>query len=316
MRVARLSRATAVFAAKEAIGRTPNDSRPSESDGFEPRGAEPAPKHAPGRFGIPVFGIPVVCGRRRHRHSCDPDRRGLICILIAAASVQILEAPRNDADFVTEVVAGERVEVVGESGEWLEVVVPSHATRLDERGYPGWAKPDKLIEAPDWNPTHKITRPNAANLPLGALLEESEGGTRLPNGDTVEVGASETLPIREARNRSPVEISKDLLGLPYRWGGADSMLGMDCSGLVFRVMQTLGVSVPRDADDQFDEAPFQSRGHWREARENDLVFFGTSSITHVGFYLGDGTYISEHGSGGTVVRGMGEDPYCGFARYR
>lgn len=243
--------------------------------------------------------------------------------LIATASVPVLEAPRADADFVTEVVVGERVEVVGEApngaGAWIEVVVPGHATRLDERGYPGWTRPDELIEAPEWNPTHKIVRPNAANLPLGALLEESPGGMRLPNGGAVETGnfgERETLPILEAHTRSPVDISRDLLGLPYRWGGTDSTRGMDCSGLVFRVMQILGIPVPRDADDQFDEASFRSRESWKNARENDLVFFGRDSITHVGFYLGDGAYISEHGAGGTIVRGMDEDPYHGFARYR
>ena len=85
--------------------------------------------------------------------------------------------------------------------------------------------------------------------------------------------------------------------------------------MVFRVMQLLGVTVPRDADDQFEAAPFNSREHWRSARAGDLVFFGEGSVTHVGFYLGDGTYVSEHGVGETVVRGMDEDPYWGFARY-
>jgi hypothetical protein len=32
--------------------------------------------------------------------------------------------------------------------------------------------------------------------------------------------------------------------------------------------------------------------------------FGRESIIYVGFYLGDGPYFSEHGSAGTVVRGM------------
>ncbi len=114
---------------------------------------------------------------------------------------------------------------------------------------------------------------------------------------------------------SPVEASRGLLGLPYRWGGTDSTVGMDCSGLVFRVMGLLGVAVPRDADDQFERAPFRSREDWEVAGRDDLIFFGEDSITHVGFYLGDGTYLSEHGSSGTVVRGVEEDPYWGFARY-
>lgn len=235
--------------------------------------------------------------------------------LIATSSVPILEAPRGEADLVTELVVGERVEVVGGAGAWLEVVVPSHPTRLDERGYPGWARPDGLIEAPEWNPARKVVEANVANLPLGALLEEHADRLYLPDGSPAEMENEETMAIHDPHTRSPVEISKDLLGLPYRWGGTDSTIGMDCSGLVYRVMQILGEPVPRDADDQFDEAPFHSRESWKNTRENDLVFFGADSITHVGFYLGDGAYISEHGAGGTMIRGMEEDPYLGFAKY-
>ncbi len=85
--------------------------------------------------------------------------------------------------------------------------------------------------------------------------------------------------------------------------------------MIFRVMQLRGVGVPRDADDQYEAAPFKSREGWERARVGDLVFFGEDSVTHVGFYLGDGRYVSEHGSGGTVVHGVDEDPYWGFARY-
>jgi hypothetical protein len=72
-----------------------------------------------------------------------------------------------------------------------------------------------------------------------------ESGAAKPAGDPVEA--------------SPVGISGELLGLPYRRGGTDSTVGMDCSGLVFRVMGLLGVVVPRDADDRFERAPFRSR---------------------------------------------------------
>ena len=206
--------------------------------------------------------------------------------LIAADSVPVFERPEEDAPLVTELIAGERLVMMERRGGWLRVVVPGHATGLDPRGYPGWARPGGLVEAPSWDPDLAVVAPNGAGLPLGALLRREGEGVRLPDG-----------------------------GLPYRWGGTDSTLGMDCSGLVFRVMGLLGVTVPRDADDQFERALFRSRESWERARRDDLIFFGEDAVTHVGFYLGDGTYISEHGSSGTVVRGVDRDPYWGFARY-
>jgi cell wall-associated NlpC family hydrolase len=114
---------------------------------------------------------------------------------------------------------------------------------------------------------------------------------------------------------SPVGVSRGLLGMPYPWGGIDSITGIVCSGLAFRVMGLLGVTETRDADDRFGWAPFSSRESWEMGEGDGLIFFGEDSVTHVGFYLGDGTCLSEHGSPGTLVRGVEEDPYWGFARY-
>ncbi len=236
-------------------------------------------------------------------------------VLIAAGSVPVLERPEEDAPLVTELIAGERLVVLGRRDGWLRVVAPGHATGLGPRGYPGWARPGGLVEAPGWDPDLAVVAPNGAGLPLGALLQREGKEARLPDGGVAALEPGAVKPAGDPVEASPVGISRELLGLPYRRGGTDSTVGMDCSGLVFRVMGLLGVTVPRDADDQFERAPFKSRENWENAEADDLIFFGEDSVTHVGFYLGDGTYLSEHGSSGTVVRGVDEDPYWGFARY-
>lgn len=227
----------------------------------------------------------------------------------------MFERPEEDAPLVTELIVGERLEVLEERDGWLRIVAPGHATSLDPRGYPGWARLGGLVEAPGWDPDLMVVAPNRAGLPLGALLRRDGEEARLPDGGVVALEPGAVKPFGEPVEASPVGISHGLLGLPYRWGGTDSTTGMDCSGLVFRVMGLLGVIVPRDADDQFERAPFRSRESPDGARREDLIFFGEEAVTHVGFYLGDRTYVSEHGSAGTVVRGVEEDPYWGFARY-
>jgi hypothetical protein len=237
-------------------------------------------------------------------------------ILAANGSVAVLEHPEAGSELVTEVIAGERLELVAERRGWWEVVVPSHGTLLDPRGYPGWVPADSLVAADGWSPNLVVVAGNTAGLPLGALLEEGGEVARLPGGGVAGVGAGALRPVGgRPYAGGAVEIPLSLLGLPYRWGGTDSTVGMDCSGLVYRAMQLLGVSVPRDAGDQYEAAPFKSREGWGTARSGDLVFFGETSVTHVGFYLGDGAYVSEHGVGETTIRGMDEDPYWGFARY-
>ncbi len=236
--------------------------------------------------------------------------------LVAAASVPVLAEPRAGSDLVTELIPGETMEVLERGGDYLRVVTPAHRSRLDKRGYPGWvASGAALRPADEWSPCLVVAEANRAGLPLGALVREAGESAVLPCGTEAMLDESAAIPLGEKAQLSEVEISSSLLGLPYRWGGTDSTTGMDCSGMVYRVMQLRGVSVPRDADDQFDYAPFSSLEHWESAREGDLVFFGEEGITHVGFYVGGGAYISEHGSGGTMVRAMTDDPYRGFARY-
>jgi Bacterial dipeptidyl-peptidase Sh3 domain len=100
--------------------------------------------------------------------------------LIAAGSVPVLERPEEDAPLVTELIAGERLVVLGRRDGWLRVVAPGHATGLDPRGYPGWARPGGLVEAPGWDPDLAVVAPNGADLPLGVLLRREGEGARLP----------------------------------------------------------------------------------------------------------------------------------------
>lgn len=245
--------------------------------------------------------------------------------LVACAPVPVFSAPEPGSELVTELVVGETLVVLEERGSWLRVVVPEHPTSLDDRGYPGWAPSEaRLAPAAGWSPSLVVIRPNEAGLPLGALLRGPENAPTLPDGQRVapEPGTVTTLgesaPL--STQETALELARPLLGLPYRWGGTDSTTGLDCSGLVYRIMRLIGKRLPRDSGDQFARAPFKSRAGWEEASPGDLVFFGAEDrITHVGFYLGGGEYISEHGgaqTGCATIRAVNEDPYRGFARYR
>lgn len=87
------------------------------------------------------------------------------------------------------------------------------------------------------------------------------------------------------------------LGVPYLWGGTDPSVGLDCSGFVQLVFKSLGVTLPRVADDQALQG--QPVASLAEARPGDLLAFGTP-VTHIGIYLGDGKMIHAAGSGKDV----------------
>lgn len=85
--------------------------------------------------------------------------------------------------------------------------------------------------------------------------------------------------------------AKQFIGTPYVWGGTNLNKGVDCSGFVYSVMKHFGVSLNRSSYTMVNDGIEVSKS---ELAVGDLVFFnsgGNSRISHVGIYLGDGTYI-------------------------
>lgn len=96
------------------------------------------------------------------------------------------------------------------------------------------------------------------------------------------------------------------LGTPYLWGGngtADQGGRFDCSGLTKAAYESVGVTLPRVANDQYNAGPHPERD---ELLPGDLVFFSddltnSRTIRHVGIYVGGG-YMIDAPRTGAVIR--------------
>jgi len=83
----------------------------------------------------------------------------------------------------------------------------------------------------------------------------------------------------------------------YLWGGTIGP-DFDCSGLVQTAFASQSIWLPRDAyqQEKFCEVLQISIANYQMLRPGDLLFFGTmQKCTHVGIYIGEGTYC--HSSG-------------------
>lgn len=145
-----------------------------------------------------------------------------------------------------------------------------------------------------------------------ALAAALPGCASLGRDDAPTAGsASEPRPLRSPRTgpAEPLDVRADdvlmravgLIGTPYRFGGTSPAQGFDCSGFTSYIYrETLGVSLPRTANDQFRGAG--SPVPKTALAAGDLVFFrqGRGRIDHVGIYVGEGRFIHAPSRGGRV----------------
>ncbi|MEU0602029.1 bifunctional lytic transglycosylase/C40 family peptidase [Streptomyces sp. NPDC006393] len=103
-----------------------------------------------------------------------------------------------------------------------------------------------------------------------------------------------------------ISYAQSKLGTPYLWGGngtADQGGRFDCSGLTKAAFESVGISLPRVANDQYNAGPHPRR---EELLPGDLVFFSddpanSRAIRHVGIYVGGG-YMIDAPRPGAVIR--------------
>lgn len=92
------------------------------------------------------------------------------------------------------------------------------------------------------------------------------------------------------------KLNKRALGKPYIWAEERAYKGFDCSGLTYYNYGSMGIEIPRTANQQYNCGTPINRS---ELQKGDLVFFATKRgrpnfASHVGIYLGDGKF--EHAS--------------------
>jgi cell wall-associated NlpC family hydrolase len=227
----------------------------------------------------------------------------------------------------TQALFGDRVFVVGQQGDWDEVVVPGQPTPKNAAGYPGWIPKAQLTTDARYGALKDHASFALADRGVTTWLYRDPGladrdleisaNTRLPVLNRTDTAVRVATPDRGPRwlDARTVAVHEKLTGpshptgtdlvryaavfvnVPYLWGGRAGF-GFDCSGFTSTIYQVHGITLPRDADAQAVD------GHGRAIdtsalQPGDLLFYSRGikdpdtpdGIYHVAMYSGNGEMI-------------------------
>src|SRR3990167_7754822 len=92
-----------------------------------------------------------------------------------------------------------------------------------------------------------------------------------------------------------------MVGLPYMWGGDDTINGFDCSGLVLEALWSQGMGPSGDSTAQ-GIREFYHDYRVDKPQFGDLVFYGSKEkATHIGICLNDKLFIEAGGGGQSTI---------------
>jgi hypothetical protein len=254
-------------------------------------------------------------------HVTQPDAPVLFQATVRTPVAPMHGEPRVASQMISQQIAGHRVDVLEEAGDWCR------ARGAD--GYDGWMHGGFLVRAPQASARQSrqtarvslgcMTRTAAGDrrsLPLRAILAPDEV---VKSGDVVD---ATQLPERFPLD--PVAITRSaqdfFAGTSYLWGGVTPW-GADCSGIVQSVFALHGLQLPRDAWQQAETGADAGRDIG-ELRTADLLFFSDrpdKRVTHVGIALGERRMVHlALGRGGYAIERLADrsDAYVDRLRER
>ena len=233
----------------------------------------------------------------------------------------------------TQCLYGETLLIQEDKGEWVQVLAPEQSkinSLGNWEGYPGWIQKKQVCENVKGNASNLVVKVPWArvknqddiylDLPLGTRLHSvdsagnkwvidlaNEGRGLVEKKDVYHI-SDLVRQNEEERRAAVIEMARYSLGAPYFWGGrgvysdsAEITSSIDCSGLVNLAYHSCGISVPRNAHDQF---LWSKRIAPENLKIGDLLFLSECQqpgyVSHVMIYSGEGLMIEATGESNDV----------------
>lgn len=204
------------------------------------------------------------------------------------AASNLRKGPSTETESLGKLARHTKVTIIGEQGDWYKV------TYNGMEGY---------ISKP------LVTKGEPPVETSSRSLDEPRTTQNIQN----------EVPVQSGSASSAVAVAQQYLGSSYVSGGSSPSTGFDCSGFTQYVYGQCGISISRTSYTQANDGTAVSKS---ELQPGDLLLFhyyGSSSIGHVGIYVGNGQFIHAANSNRGVVydtinSGYYADNYAGARR--
>jgi len=257
-----------------------------------------------------------------------PNREALDNKIYAVVNISVANLrslPKHSAELATQSTLGTPLKVFEKKDNWYRVQTPDKyiawvdlggIVLLNETEYNAWLGKPKLIVIKPIDKVYESTNTKSqviSDLAGGNILvlqnqnnnfyeiafpDGRQGFIEKEAAQLYEDWLAALIPSAE----SLTKVSKQMLGIPYLWGGT-SFKGVDCSGFTKTIYFMNGMVIPRDASQQVHAGkPVDTSNGFDNLLPGDLLFFGrkatsenSEKVVHVAMWLGNNEFI--HASG-------------------
>lgn len=256
---------------------------------------------------------------------------------VDGGTINVRSGPGTDSERLTQVYTGKVVTILGREGDWYHVSFDGYDGYINSaylhEGEVEVAQP--AAETPKYPMTGTVSggtinvrsAPSTDALCLTQVYTGNKVAILAPEGEWYRVSLADGREgyvfgeyllegdVDVAASGVGAKVAQDAqkyLGVRYVYGGA-SPSGFDCSGLTLYLYAQYGYSLSHSARAQYAAGRKISKS---ELQPGDLVFFSspsTSSINHVGIYIGNGEVLHARQSLGRVtINSLSENYYSRY----
>lgn len=234
--------------------------------------------------------------------------------------LRIRKLPNTTSPIVDKLQKDQVFQILETVGNWYRVKT--------DKGTGGWICSDYVstvkLPAEDKGANTTVPKENEGKISRGSSEErpaveaeekppeeEADAGTgnEESSGTVSEEASSDPVQEETSLGQSIVQYASSFIGIKYIYGGNTPEEGFDCSGFTKYVFSYVNINLERTAASQALQGTEASRD---SLVAGDLVFFatsGSSTINHVGIYIGEGKFIHAPSTGNHVTITSLSDSY-------